>query len=326
MRAVICDGHGGTEVLRWAEVADPAPGAGEVLIDVVAAAVNRADVMQRLGLYPPPAGITDVLGLECSGTVRALGSGVIGISVGDEVCALLAGGGQAELAVVPAGQCLPVPAGIDLIAAGALPEVASTVWSNVVQIAELAAGDVLLVHGGSSGIGTMAIQIGKALGARVAVTAGSPEKLDRCRELGADIAVNYRDEDFVAQVKDATDGYGADVILDIMGAKYLERNVDVLATNGRLVCIGMQGGSRAELNLGVLLGKRASIHATTLRARPPAEKAAICRSVADGLWPLITAGKVAPVIGASYPMDDVAAAHNFLESSEHVGKILLTVP
>jgi putative PIG3 family NAD(P)H quinone oxidoreductase len=326
MRAVICEGYGGTEVLRGSEVDDPRPGAGEVLIEVVAGAVNRADLMQRMGLYPPPAGITDILGLECSGRIRALGSGVIGLAVGDEVCALLAGGGQAELAVAPAGQCLPVPEGVDLVTAGALPEVACTVWSNVVQIAELTAGDILLVHGGASGIGTMAIQIGKALGATVITTAGSGEKLDRCRELGADLAVNYHDDDFVTAVRDRTDGRGADVILDIMGATYLDRNVTSLATGGRLVCIGMQGGTRAELNLAALLSKRASIHATSLRSRPLAEKAAICRSVVDGLWPLIAAGKVVPVVGASYPMDHVAQAHTLIDQGGHVGKVLLTVP
>lgn len=326
MHAVICDGHGGTDVLRWAEVEDPTPAAGEVLIEVVAGAVNRADLMQRQGFYPPPAGITEVLGLECSGRIRALGSGVIGLAVGDEVCALLAGGGQAELAVVPAGQCLVVPTGVDLVTAGALPEVACTVWSNVVQIAELAAGDVLLVHGGSSGIGTMAIQIGKALGATVITTAGSAEKLERCRELGADVVINYRDEDFVAVVQDATDGHGADVILDIMGAKYLDQNVKTLATGGRLVCIGMQGGSRGELDLGTLLSKRASIHATSLRSRPLTEKAAICRSVAEGLWPLIADGKVTPIVGASYPMDRVGEAHTLVDQSGHIGKVLLTVP
>jgi putative PIG3 family NAD(P)H quinone oxidoreductase len=326
MRAVTCDGSGGTEVLRWSEVDDPEPGDGEVLIEVVAGAVNRADLMQRMGLYPPPAGITEVLGLECSGRIRALGSGVIGLAVGDAVCALLAGGGQAELAVVPAGQCLPVPDGVDLVTAGALPEVACTVWSNVVQIAELTAGDVLLVHGGSSGIGTMAIQVGKALGATVITTAGSADKLDRCRELGADLAVNYHDEDFVEAVRDRSNGHGADVILDIMGAKYLDRNVQSLATGGRLVCIGMQGGTRAELNLAMLLSKRASIHATSLRSRPLAEKAAICRSVVDGLWPLIAAGQVVPIVGASYPMDRVAEAHTLVDQSGHIGKVLLTVP
>jgi putative PIG3 family NAD(P)H quinone oxidoreductase len=326
MHAVICDGHGDTDVLRWGTVEDPVPAPGEVLIDVVAAAVNRADLLQRQGLYPPPPGISEVLGLECSGRIRALGNGVIGLSVGDEVCALLAGGGQAEQAVVPAGQCMPLPANIDLVTAGALPEVACTVWSNLVQIAELGAGDVALIHGGASGIGTLAIQIAKALGATVVTTAGSAQKLMRCRELGADVTVNYATEDFVAATQEATDGHGADVVLDIMGAPYLERNVKVLATGGRLVCIGMQGGTRAELNLGALLAKRASIHATSLRARPLAEKAAICRAVVDGLWPLVAAGQVEPVVGATYPMDQVARAHQLVNDSGHVGKVLLTVP
>jgi putative PIG3 family NAD(P)H quinone oxidoreductase len=326
MRAVVCEGNGGPDVLRWAEVDDPVPGPGELLIEVVAAAVNRADLLQRQGFYPPPPGITDTLGLECSGRVKALGKGVIGWSAGDEVCALLAGGGQAELAVAPAGQCMLLPGGIDLVVAGTLPEVGCTVWSNLVQIAELAAGDVLLVHGGSSGIGTMAIQVAKALGATVVTTAGSPAKLARCRELGADFAVNYRIEDFVEVVRDATEGRGADIVLDIMGAAYLERNVKVLGTGGRLVCIGMQGGTRAELDLGSLLRKRGSIHATSLRSRPLAEKAAICRSVVEGLWPLVAEGRVQPIIEATYPMDEVAKAHDLLDQSGHVGKVLLTVP
>jgi putative PIG3 family NAD(P)H quinone oxidoreductase len=326
MRAVVCDGHGDIDVLRWAEVDDPEPGDGEVLIDVVASAVNRADLLQRMGFYPPPPGITDTLGLECSGRISALGTGVIGWSVGDEVCALLAGGGQAERAVAPAGQCMPVPEGVALAVAGALPEVSCTVWSNLVQIAELAAGDALLVHGGASGIGTTAIQIGRALGATVIATAGSPEKLARCRQLGAHLAVDYRDEDFVAAVRDETGDHGADVILDIMGAVYLERNVTALATGGRLICIGMQGGTRAELDLGALLGKRASIHATSLRSRPQAEKAAICRSVTEGLWPLVAEGRVQPIVEASYPMDHVAEAHTLVADSGHVGKVLLTVP
>jgi putative PIG3 family NAD(P)H quinone oxidoreductase len=326
MHAVICDGHGETDVLRWAEVDEPEPAAGEVLIDVVASAVNRADLMQRMGFYPPPPGITEILGLECSGRVRALGNGVIGWSVGDEVCALLAGGAQAERAVAPAGQCMPVPDGIALETAGALPEVACTVWSNLVQIAELSEGDVLLVHGGASGIGTTAIQIGKALGATVITTAGSAQKLARCRELGADVAVNYNDDDFVEAVREATDGDGADVILDIMGATYLERNVTALATGGRLVCIGMQGGTRGELDLGGLLRKRGSIHATSLRSRPLTEKAAICRSVVEGLWPLLADGRVRPIVEASYPMDRVAEAHQLVAESGHVGKVLLTVP
>jgi putative PIG3 family NAD(P)H quinone oxidoreductase len=326
MHAVVCEGHGDIDVLRWAEVDDPVPDEGEVLIDVVSSAVNRADLLQRMGFYPPPAGITDILGLECSGRISALGAGVIGWSVGDEVCALLAGGGQAERAVVPAGQCMPVPDGVTLTIAGALPEVACTVWSNLVQIAELEGGDVLLVHGGASGIGTAAIQIGKALGATVITTAGSPEKLARCLDLGADLAVDYRDDDFVAAVRDLTGDHGADVILDIMGAAYLERNVNALATGGRLVCIGMQGGTRAELDLGALLGKRGSIHATSLRSRPLAEKAAICRSVAEGLWPLVADGRVQPIVEASYPMNEVAEAHTLVADGGHVGKVLLTVP
>jgi putative PIG3 family NAD(P)H quinone oxidoreductase len=326
MHAVICDGPGDIDVLRWAEVVDPEPAPGEVLIDVVASAVNRADLLQRMGFYPPPAGITDVLGLECSGRVVALGNGVIGWSVGDEVCALLAGGGQAEQAVAPAGQCMPVPAGVTLSDAGGLPEVACTVWSNLVQIAELSDGEVLLVHGGSSGIGTIAIQIGKALGATVIATAGTPYKLERCRALGADLAVNYHDEDFVAAVRDLTDDHGADVVLDIIGASYLERNVRVLATSGRLVTIGMQGGTRAELDLGALLGKRGTIHATSLRTRPLAEKAAICRSTVEGLWPMVADGRVTLIAEASFPMDRVAEAHTLVADSGHVGKVLLTVP
>jgi putative PIG3 family NAD(P)H quinone oxidoreductase len=326
MYGVMCDGQGDLDVLRWAEIDNPSPAAGEVLIDIVASAVNRADLSQRMGFYPPPPGITDVLGLECSGRVRALGNGVIGWSVGDEVCALLAGGGQAEQAVAPAGQCMPVPAGVSLVDAGALPEVACTVWSNLVLIAELQAGEVLLVHGGSSGIGTLAIQVGKALGATVIATAGSEEKLDRCVELGADLAVNYRDDDFVTAVQKWTDGYGADVVLDIIGAAYLERNVRVLATGGRLVTIGMQGGTRAELDLGALLRKRGTIHATSLRTRPLAEKASICRSVVSGLWPLIDEGRIRPIVEVSYPMDRVAEAHALVAESGHVGKVLLTVP
>jgi putative PIG3 family NAD(P)H quinone oxidoreductase len=326
MYGVMCEGKGDIDVLRWAEIDNPSPAAGEVLIDIVASAVNRADLSQRMGFYPPPPGITDVLGLECSGRVRALGNGVIGWSVGDQVCALLAGGGQAEQAVAPAGQCMPVPSGVSLADAGALPEVACTVWSNLVLIAELQAGEVLLVHGGSSGIGTLAIQVGKALGATVIATAGSEEKLDRCVELGADLAINYREDDFVAATQKWTEDYGADVVLDIIGAAYLERNVRVLATGGRLVTIGMQGGTRAELDLGALLRKRGTIHATSLRTRPLAEKASICRSVVSGLWPLIADGRVRPVVETSYPMDRVAEAHTLVADSGHVGKVLLTIP
>jgi putative PIG3 family NAD(P)H quinone oxidoreductase len=326
VKAVGCDGAGDVDVLRWSEVPDPRPGPDEVLVEVVASAVNRADLMQREGHYPPPPGVTDILGLECSGRIVEVGADVTGHAVGDEVCCLLAGGGQAELAAVPAGQAMPVPDGVDLTTAGGLAEVMCTVWSNLVQRAALGSGDVLLVHGGSSGIGTVAIQLGKALGATVVTTAGTPEKLDRCRQLGADVAVNYHDEDFVAVVREATDGHGADVILDLVGAAYLARNIDALATLGRLVVIGLQGGARAELDLSALLLKRGAVHATSLRARPLAEKAAICGSVVDGLWPLVAAGHVRPVVEASYPMDQVVAAHRLVASSAHVGKVLLTRP
>jgi putative PIG3 family NAD(P)H quinone oxidoreductase len=324
VKAVTILEPGGPEVLVWTDVPDPEAGPGEVLIDVVASAVNRADVMQREGHYPPPAGAPPYPGLECSGRIGAVGEGVTGWSVGAEVCALLSGGGYAERVAVPAGQVLPVPAGVSLVEAAALPEVVCTVWSNVFMLAALQREETLLVHGGSSGIGTMAIQLARNLGARVVVTAGSPEKLERCRELGADVAVNYRDEDFVEAVREASDGRGADVILDNMGAKYLGRNVDALAPNGRLVVIGLQGGTRGELDLGLLLRKRAAVLATSLRARPPAEKAAIVASVRENVWPLLAAGTVRPVVDRVLPMAEAAQAHRVLESSAHVGKVLLT--
>jgi putative PIG3 family NAD(P)H quinone oxidoreductase len=323
MHAVVITEPGGPEVLRWLEVPDPVPGPGEVVIDVAAGGVNRADLMQRQGHYPPPPGAPPYPGLECSGRIRAVGEGVTSWHPGDEVCALLSGGGYAEQVVVPAGQVLPVPAGVDVTAAAAFPETACTVYSNVFQLARLTAGETLLVHGGSSGIGTMAIQLGKAFGARVACTAGSARKLARCRELGADVAINYRDEDFVAAVLDATGGAGADVILDIMGASYLARNLAALATGGRLAIIGRQGGSRAEIDLGVLQGKQASVHATTLRARPPQEKAAVVAAVRDQVWPLIGAGRVAAVIDQELPMSQAAQAHRAVAASDHIGKILL---
>lgn len=324
MWAVRCSGGGDLDVLQWAEVDAPTAGRGEVVVEVAASAMNRADLLQRMGFYPPPPGVTDTLGLECSGRIVEVGPGVAEWAIGDDACALLAGGGQAERALVPAGQVMPVPAGLDVVTAAALPEVAATVWSNVVQLAGLNAGDTFLVHGGASGIGTMAIQVGKALGATVLTTAGSAEKLERCRELGADVAINYRDEDFVAATSAATEGRGADVILDLMGAAYLERNVTALATSGRLVIIGMQGGTRAELDIAALLGKRASVHATSLRSRPLDEKAAICRAVVNGLWPLIEAGKVRPVVHTTLPMSRIADAHRLVADGEHVGKVLLT--
>lgn len=325
MRAVTISEPGGPDVLVPAQVPDPVPADGQVLVRVAAAGVNRADVMQRLGHYPPPPGEPKWPGLEVSGTVAAVGDGVEEWSVGDEVCALLGGGGYAELVAVPAGQLLPVPDGVDLVEAAALPEVACTVWSNVFMAAGLQRGETLLVHGGSSGIGTMAVQLAHALGARVAVTAGSADKLARCAELGADVLVNYREEDFVERVREATDGRGADVVLDNMGAKYLARNVDVLATGGRLVVIGLQGGTRAEVDLGLMLRKRVAVMATSLRARPAAEKATIVRQVRELVWPLLADGTVRPVVHATFPLDDASRAHAVLEESSHVGKVLLTV-
>ncbi|MFD6182056.1 NAD(P)H-quinone oxidoreductase [Streptomyces goshikiensis] len=325
MHAITIEQPGGPEALVWAEVPDPVAGEGEVLVEVAASAVNRADILQRQGFYDPPPGASRHPGLECSGRIVAIGPGVSGWAVGDEVCALLAGGGYAERVAVPAGQLLPVPEGVDLVTAAALPEVVCTVWSNVFMIAQLRPGETVLVHGGSSGIGTMAVQLAKAIGARVAVTAGGPEKLARCRELGADILIDYREQDFVAELRAATDGAGADVILDIVGAKYLGRNLDALAVNGRLAVIGLQGGVKGELNLGALLAKRAAITATSLRARPLAEKAAIVAAVREHVWPLVSTGRVAPVVHAAFPMRDAAEAHRVMESSAHVGKLLLTV-
>ena len=325
MRAITITAPGGPEVLAIAEVPDPEPAADEVVIDVAAAGLNRADLLQRQGLYPPPPGAPAYPGMECSGRISQLGSDVTGWQVGDEVCALLAGGGYAERVAVPAGQVLPVPAGISLIDAAALPEVACTVHSNVVTLADLAPGEMFLVHGGASGIGTMAIQLTRALGARVACTAGSAAKLDRCRELGADLAISYHSEDFVAAVSDFTGGAGADVILDIVGASYLQRNVTALATGGRLMVIGLQGGTRAELDLNALLRKRARVHATTLRGRPAPEKAAIVSAVREQVWPLVESGQVRPVIETVLPLAEADQAHQLMEAGRQVGKILLRV-
>ncbi len=323
MRAVVITKPGGPEVLEWQEVPDPDVGPGEVLIDVAAAGVNRADLLQRQGLYPPPPGAPPYPGMECSGRIEAVGTEVTGWQPGDDVCALMAGGGYAEKVAVPAGQVLPVPDGISVVDAAALPEATCTVYSNVFQVGRLTAGETLLVHGGASGIGTIAIQLAKANGARVMCTAGAGKKLEFCRSLGADVAISYRNEDFVTVARDATGGHGADVILDIMGASYLARNVSALAAGGRLVIIGQQGGSRAELNLGVLMAKRASIHATTLRHRPLGEKAAIVSAVHENVWPLASAGKVAPVIDRKIPMPNAAEAHRILEDGDHIGKVLL---
>ena len=323
MRAISISEPGDADVLTVTEEARPSAGPGQVVIDVAAAGVNRADVMQRLGFYPPPKGASPLPGLEVSGTVAEVADGVSGIAVGDEVCALIDGGGYAEAVAVPATQVLPVPKGVPLADAAGLPEVVCTVWSNVFMTANLQPGETLLVHGGSSGIGTMAIQLAKALGARVAVTAGSAEKLDACRALGADVAISYKDEDFVERVREETDGRGADVVLDNMGAKYLGRNVDALATAGRLVVIGLMGGRKGELDLGTLLSKRGAVIATSLRARPAEEKAAIVAAVREHVWPLVEDGTVRPVIHQTYPLAEAAQAHRDMEASGHIGKLLL---
>ncbi|GGF48477.1 NAD(P)H quinone oxidoreductase [Marmoricola endophyticus] len=324
MRAVTVPEPGGPEALVLGEQPDPTPGPGEVVVEVAATAVNKADTLQRQGNYPPPPGASDVLGLECSGTIRELGADVEGWSVGDEVCALLAGGGYAERVAVPAGQLMPVPAGVDLVTAGGLPEVACTVWSNVFMVAGLRTDEVFLVHGGAGGIGSMAIQVAKALGATVAATAGSEEKVEYCRSLGADLAINYREHDFVEELKGLPQG-GADVILDNIGAKYLERNVAALRTGGRLVVIGMQGGIKAELNLATLLAKRAAVAATSLRGRPLGEKAAIVAATVEHVWPLVADGTVRPTIGSTFPIEQVADAHRSVDESSHTGKVMLTL-
>jgi putative PIG3 family NAD(P)H quinone oxidoreductase len=324
MRAVTIPTPGDADALVLDEVPAPTPATGEVLVRVAAAGVNRADLMQRQGFYPPPPGASAYPGLEVSGTVSALGEEVTGWLVGDQVCALLSGGGYAEQVAVPATQLLPVPAGVSLIDAAALPEVASTVWSNVFMSANLQPGQTVLIHGGSSGIGTMAIQLARAVGARIAVTAGTPDKLAVCRALGAEILVNYRDQDFVEVLNDATHGVGADVILDNLGAKYLARNVSALAVNGRLVIIGLQGGAKAELDINALLRKCAAVIATSLRGRPAGEKAAIVAAVRERVWPLIESGQVKPVVHRTFPLAQAAEAHRELEAGANVGKVLLT--
>ncbi|WP_040729552.1 NAD(P)H-quinone oxidoreductase [Nocardia tenerifensis] len=326
MRAIELNGFGGPEVMALTDAPDPVPGHGEVLVEVAAAGVNRADLMQRQGLYPPPPGASELMGLEVSGVIAELGDGVSDWRVGDRVCGLLAGGGYAEKAVVPAAQLLPVPEGLDLGAAAGLPEVAATVWSNLVMTAGLRSGQLLLVHGGGGGIGTHAIQVARELGARVAVTAGSADKLRRCAELGADVLINYREDDFVATVR--AEGSGADVILDNMGAAYLARNVDALADFGHLVVIGMQGGVNGELNIGALLRKWGTVHATNVRSRPATghgSKAEIIAEVRRHLWPLVADGSVVPVIHAEVPLAEAAEAHRLMDSGDVFGKVVLRV-
>ena len=325
MYAVTIPEPGGPDVLRWTEVPDPEPGPGEVLIDVHASAVNRADLLQRQGFYPPPPGAPPYPGLECSGRIVKLGDGIEYAGEppeeGDEVCALLGGGGYAQRVAVPVGQVLPKPRGLDLAEAAGLPEVACTVWSNVVRLAHLAPGETILIHGGGSGIGTFAIQLARALNTCVVTTARAA-KHDRLKELGADVTVDYTSEDFVKVTK-ATTGRGADVILDLVGGPYLARNIDALAPDGRLVVIGMQGGRRAELDMGALVAKRGVLAATSLRARPAAQKADIVRGVRDDVWPLVESGAIRVVVDRTFPMAQAAQAHRRVESSEHIGKVLL---
>ncbi|HVX46491.1 MAG TPA: NAD(P)H-quinone oxidoreductase [Mycobacteriales bacterium] len=325
MHAITLPSHGGPEVLTWASVPEPLPGPGEVVVEVAAAGVNRADVLQRQGHYPPLPGVVPYPGLECSGTIAALGRGVEDWNVGTPVCALVAGGAYAERVAVPVGQLLPVPQGLALVDSAGLPEAACTVWSNVFELGRLQPGEVLLVHGGSSGIGTLAIQLGVRFGARVFATAGTPEKVERCRELGAEVVIQYRTEDFVDRIAEETGGHGADVILDIVGAAYLNQNVEALAEDGRLVVIGMQGGQTGEVNLARLLAKRGTITASGLRTRSLESKAAIVAAVREHVWPVIESGDVRPIIDRTMPIADAGKAHEVMEAGEHIGKIILTV-
>ena len=323
MKAVEIAEPGPAEVLRLARRPMPSPGPGEVLVHVAAAGVNRADIMQRQGSYPPPPGAADIPGLELSGAVAGVGPDVGTLSAGDEVCALVAGGGYAEYCLVPAPQCLPVPPGVTLRDAAALPEAYCTVWTNVFERGRLAAGETLLVHGGSSGVGTAAIQLARATVARVLATAGSAAKCAACETLGAVRAINYREEDFVAAVRGATGARGADVILDLVGGPYLQRNLDCLAVEGRLVLIAVMGGIKGEVNLASLMSRRQTLTGSTLRSRPVAAKAVICDALRARVWPQFAGGTLRPVIHAAYPLAEAAAAHRVMESSAHVGKLLL---
>ncbi|MCQ1957720.1 NAD(P)H-quinone oxidoreductase [Arthrobacter sp. zg-Y826] len=325
MKAIVIGTPGGPEALELQDVPAPEAGPGEVLIDVVAAGINRADVMQRQGHYPVPAGASEYPGLEVSGRIAALGEGVEGFAVGTEVVALLTGGGYAEQVAVPAGQVLPLPDGFDAVTAASLPETAATVFSNLFMAAGVKEGDYVLIHGATGGIGTMAIQMVAAFGAVPMVTAGSAEKLELAESLGAKVLINYKEQDFVEAVRVATDGHGADVILDVVGAKYLQRNLDALAVAGRLVIIGLQGGTKAELNLNQLMTKRAAVIGTTLRGRPVEEKAAIMSAVGEYVWPLLVSGQIRPLVDRTFPLGEAASAHEYFDSGQHAGKILLTV-
>jgi putative PIG3 family NAD(P)H quinone oxidoreductase len=323
MRAIVTTEPGGPDVLQLHEVETPSPSPGEVLIKIIGAGVNRADLLQRQGHYPPPPGGSEIIGLEVSGQIAALGSGVGGWQVGDACVALLAGGGYAEFVVAPAGQVLPPPPGVDLVTAGGVIEAAATVYTNLERVG-LRAGELFLVHGGSGGIGSYAIQYAKVIGATVIATAGRDDKIDFCRSIGADHAVSYRD-DWPAEIEQITPGHGVDVILDPIGAKYLEDHLRLLATDGRQAVIGLQGGRSGTLDLGGLMRKRASISASSLRARPNAEKAEVCRAVARHIWPLIDSGLIKPPPETTFPLPEAAAAHAHLESGDNIGKIILTV-
>ncbi|MDQ2748301.1 MAG: NAD(P)H-quinone oxidoreductase [Pseudonocardiales bacterium] len=325
MRAVVVTEPGEPEVLEVQDVPDPELQGGQVLIRVAAAGINRADLLQRQGNYPPPHGAPPYLGMECSGTIAEVGEGVTGWQVGDEVCALLAGGGYAELVGVPAGLLMPVPKKVSLVEAAALPETTCTVWSMAFGAGRLRSDESLLVHGGTSGIGTMAIQIAHQRGSRVLSTAGTVRKVEVCRALGADAAINYRDEVFDDRVLTETDGRGVDVILDNMGALYLARNMRSLAIGGRLVVLGLQGGRKGEIDLGTLLAKRATVLAAGLRARSTEQKAAIVADTVRNVWPMIESGAVRPIIDRILTLDDATEAHRLVESSEHIGKVLLRV-
>ena len=314
---------GPPEVLVLADRPKPSPGAGDVLIKVAAAGVNRPDVMQRMGHYPPPPGVTDIPGLEVAGVVDAIGADVRDWRVGDRVCALVAGGGYAEYCVAPAPQCLPVPTGMDFVHAAAIPETFFTVWTNVFERGRLTPGESLLVHGGSSGIGTTAIQLARALGSRVFATAGSAGKCAACEKLGAARGINYRDEDFVAVVKQLTDGRGVDVVLDMVGGDYFPRNMDALAMDGRLVSIAVLSGVKATINILTMMQKRLTLTGSTLRVRPVAEKGAIAAGLRQHVWPLLESGAVTPVIHATFPLGDAAGAHRVMESGAHIGKLVL---
>jgi NADPH:quinone reductase len=325
MRAVEISKPGGPDALLEVERPTPVPASGEILVKVAAAGVNRPDVMQRMGHYPPPPGITDIPGLEIAGVVERLGDGVTGWRVGDRVTALVAGGGYAEYCVAPAPQCLPVPANVDFVHAAAVPETFFTVWTNVFERGRLKAGESILIHGGSSGIGTTAIQLARALGARVFATAGSAEKCAACEQLGAERAINYRETDFVVAVKDATGGKGVDVVLDMVGGDYFSRNMDALAMDGRLVSIAVLNGVKATINILTMMQRRLTLTGSTLRTRPIAEKGAIAAALRQHVWPLLESGKVSPVIHATFPLGNAAEAHRVMESGAHIGKIVLVV-